>query len=453
MMARQRLAGLLLAAVLIAASCGADDDAADGDGGTVAPDDSGISTSPDDGGDGSDGGEGTDPAEGSDAGEEVELPEVDPSLVEVVSFGDVGDELRPETLAYMQALHMATDEDVRFNLTECPVGTGSNPGPCVFPVAFSASSLLVIGNDGDGARLAQEGFEARNTVAVPDGRVVYVIVTNEVPPRELAQVELSLGASIVPDHYFGSAPIHRGHPVDLPEDADTRQHVTEPPDGETGRTIGLIDTDDSDPVVGRHGPFIASILRTMGQDPDLRRIDAIYSAEELAAIYFREQDIIPALATLLNDYADGQGTTLAALNLSFGTYGHPERGPAGLAAVLAGFGDRLPEIVVASAGNDETDQPVFPAAFDDVTAVGSVDAGGDRSCFSNFGDWLNDWHVGEEVVAVVDDNNWMWSGTSFAAPQVAAELAAGGPTPNKPAASVSDIGEEIDPTWGCGVSP
>ncbi|PAV25068.1 hypothetical protein CF392_12855 [Tamilnaduibacter salinus] len=46
-------------------------------------------------------------------------------------------------------------------------------------------------------------------------------------------------------------------------------------------------------------------------------------------------------------------------------------------------------LFVAAAGNQSASEPVFPAAFDNVIAVGAVDAGGRRAGYSNFGEWLD----------------------------------------------------------------
>jgi serine protease len=43
------------------------------------------------------------------------------------------------------------------------------------------------------------------------------------------------------------------------------------------------------------------------------------------------------------------------------------------------------KLIVAAAGNAATDEPTYPAAFDNVVGVGAVDAGGTRASYSNFG--------------------------------------------------------------------
>ncbi len=112
-------------------------------------------------------------------------------------------------------------------------------------------------------------------------------------------------------------------------------------------------------------------------------------------------------------------------------------------------------VVVAPAGNQNCIVQQYPAAFslthENVAGVGSVDASGDRSTFSNHGPWVNCCTVGEDVASAFVDHwdglteegdpdpllpevDWphpvksfhgwaSWSGTSFAAPKVAAAIA------------------------------
>jgi hypothetical protein len=100
--------------------------------------------------------------------------------------------------------------------------------------------------------------------------------------------------------------------------------------------------------------------------------------------------------------------------------------------------------VVASAGNDATTTPYWPAAFPDVIAVGAVDSRGVMAPFSNrnpdpgadeAGDpWVDcyTWgvHVESSFVWATDQagaafDGWAsWSGTSFAAPRIAGRIAA-----------------------------
>ena len=92
---------------------------------------------------------------------------------------------------------------------------------------------------------------------------------------------------------------------------------------------------------------------------------------------------------------------------------------------------------VASAGNDGSTRPYFPAALPDVIGVGGLAESG-RAWFSNFGSWVDACAPAIDVVSTFFTglterlhgeprrhfDGWArWSGTSFAAPKVAALIA------------------------------
>ncbi|HZD22788.1 MAG TPA: S8 family serine peptidase, partial [Acidimicrobiia bacterium] len=97
-------------------------------------------------------------------------------------------------------------------------------------------------------------------------------------------------------------------------------------------------------------------------------------------------------------------------------------------------------VVVAAAGNNSSCRPFWPAAMKDVIAVGANYCG-ERAWFSNFGPWVDANAPGVDIVSTffmdfdgplcaIDGpdpdkyEGWAeWSGTSFAAPRVAAEIA------------------------------
>jgi subtilisin family serine protease len=85
---------------------------------------------------------------------------------------------------------------------------------------------------------------------------------------------------------------------------------------------------------------------------------------------------------------------------------------------------RFGAVLIASAGNEGTSVPSYPAAYPGVIGVGSVENDNTLSSFSNYG-------INAQVVAPGDDISstfWdgtfaSWAGTSFAAPFVTAEAA------------------------------
>ncbi|HND93506.1 MAG TPA: S8 family serine peptidase, partial [Anaerolineales bacterium] len=77
-------------------------------------------------------------------------------------------------------------------------------------------------------------------------------------------------------------------------------------------------------------------------------------------------------------------------------------------------------VVVAAAGNNGTEGALYPAAYDSVVAVGSIDPNLAHSSFSNYGSQVDVWAPGRDIMTTKRTGDYgLVSGTSFAAPYVA----------------------------------
>jgi hypothetical protein len=78
-------------------------------------------------------------------------------------------------------------------------------------------------------------------------------------------------------------------------------------------------------------------------------------------------------------------------------------------------------VVVAGAGNDDTDEPVRPGSCERVLAVAAVTGADERADFSNFGAWVDLAAPGVNILSLTNTGGYQRkSGTSMAAPHVSA---------------------------------
>lgn len=179
-----------------------------------------------------------------------------------------------------------------------------------------------------------------------------------------------------------------------------------------------------DPAAG-HGTFVAGMIRRVAPTAKVVMVRAIDS-EGFASDAMVAAAICRA-ATYFGE--DGRGV----VNLSIGGETVDNLIPPVIECALR----RLPEqvVVVAAAGNEPTGVPVWPAASKRVISVAALDVDERPADWSNFGSTVDFSVCGEGLVSTfvpgIDpdgdeygpDDYGIWSGTSFAAPQVAAALA------------------------------
>jgi Subtilase family len=202
-----------------------------------------------------------------------------------------------------------------------------------------------------------------------------------------------------------------------------------------------------------HGTFVAGVIlqHTVNATVTVRRLEPRQAPLDG---YTTDDGLAEALRAWRLEPGFGQ---LRVLNLSIGGPTHNGAGLPATRAALDLCRQVTPDLViVAGAGNDNTNQPFFPAAFNDVVGVAAIrDTVPDqRACFSNLGTWVRACAPGTGVVSAFLQwrNNPMaqypappaaclgqvppspagnvrfdmvaeWRGTSFAAPVVAAWIA------------------------------
>lgn len=183
------------------------------------------------------------------------------------------------------------------------------------------------------------------------------------------------------------------------------------------------------PAFRGHGTFVAGVAKC--QAPTARVSVADHFSTSGAEL---EDVMVGKLEDLV-----AQSPAPDVINLSAGTYTRDNWSSIGFEL----FQQDHPNVVlVAAAGNDATDRPFYPAAYDWAVSVGAL--GPDqthRAWFSNYGPWVDVYALGEGHVNAYATGEYTyqeppkrpavqnfagmarWDGTSFAAPLVAGLIA------------------------------
>lgn len=165
---------------------------------------------------------------------------------------------------------------------------------------------------------------------------------------------------------------------------------------------GFLDDDMNQPAYS-HGTMCAAIIAAISHDAMIMPIRAF---DENGG-----SDVITLAKSIR--YAVSHGATV--INLSFGT--DVDSSPFGTR-----FNQRWIQIssLTASAGNNNTTAPQFPAAIDGVITTASTDNSDVKSTFSNYGDSVVVDAPGVNIISAYPGGLYaMASGTSFSAPIVA----------------------------------
>lgn len=116
-------------------------------------------------------------------------------------------------------------------------------------------------------------------------------------------------------------------------------------------------------------------------------------------------------------YLADQGCDI--INCSWGSFGYSQFGQD-----MVDYALSKNSLIVAAAGNNNRSTPYYPAAFEGVLAVASIDSNLTKSGFSNYGYWVDVVAPGSGIYSTRADGTYGYlSGTSMASPMVAGALA------------------------------
>ncbi|MEV6924223.1 S8/S53 family peptidase [Dactylosporangium sp. NPDC051485] len=324
------------------------------------------------------------------------------------------------------------------------------------PVRFVADELIVLDEHFGTARqaFAEQGFTGRDIVEegdVPDGfRRVRLrgLDVARAARRVRVQAEAAGDTRVAagPNHVFVSTPFGHAGAYGPPRPVPPGRLRTA-----DGSGVGVLVLDTG---VWLNSPLPKDRYVTEDYESDaetddegVRDGDAGHANFVAGVMLGRSGRVQPRVVKVVDAYGVCRESDLVAafrqagddpiINVSLGGYTLDDRPPVLLTAALAGLlgsGDR---VVVAAAGNDgQHDRPFWPAAYAGtsapwrrrVVAVAAHD--GRRICeWSNTGTWVTLAAPGAEAVSTFvhhadfPDGWARWSGTSFAAPFVAAAIA------------------------------
>ena len=268
--------------------------------------------------------------------------------------------------------------------------------------------------------------------------------------RTLSRAAEARQGVVAVNHVFTGEPIYKGGPGADPEPSSqlliSQSTIDLPP-----KTAALAVLDTGLPVTVPQ-LAAAALVADDGTDVDLLDEDGDTHLDTEAGhgafILGLTQRVVPGLPIeqrkVLDSMGFGDDLTVClgmaeagapVVNLSLGGYTAHDRPPLALLHALRSLGRE--RVVVAAAGNNACDRRFWPAAFPEVIAVAAYDSRSEEAApFSNFGDWVDVSAPGvrlrscfvdgtrENAGGEVTFDGWAtWSGTSFAAPLVAAEIA------------------------------
>jgi hypothetical protein len=226
--------------------------------------------------------------------------------------------------------------------------------------------------------------------------------------------------------------------------------------GEVDPVTGGVDPDAELPSGAGHGTAVVGVMRLVTADVDIH-VDQVSFGSAGS-----EAEIADAITRA--------GRSADVINLSCGTTGLNGHPPIAMADAIADLPRRV--VVVASAGNSGSRVPHYPAAFKRVIAVAATGLDGSPAPYSSRGPWVDFSTCGTAITSFVNGTvvstavggqtyrqrfegrnpTAAVTGTSFAAPAVAARLADLRARGLSPSAAVAALRAEGRPGTDFGVS-
>lgn len=186
--------------------------------------------------------------------------------------------------------------------------------------------------------------------------------------------------------------------------SDLKNRIVSPYDTVNDSSTTLTAGDHGTHVAGIIGSSMDNYLGTAGVAPNtsIMPIDAFYGESAYTS------DVIDAVYYAVNNGAD-------IINMSLGSSSYSSSFDY---AVQYAYQSGV--VVIAAAGNSATSTMHYPAAYNNVIAVGSTDEYDSLSYFSNYGYWVDITAPGSNIYSTVPYSSYGYkSGTSMASPVVA----------------------------------
>lgn len=163
-----------------------------------------------------------------------------------------------------------------------------------------------------------------------------------------------------------------------------------------------------------HGTSVASLIAGNGNG-----VQGVAPASNILSIDVMSGAGVGDVFTLAAGIVEAVDKGSKVINISLGSYGESP-----LLAAAVDYAVEQGAVLVAAAGNEGINTVMYPAAYENVIAVGAVDSAGQHLYFSNRGEAIDITAPGLAINAAGDQNQVIgFSGTSAAVPLVSAALA------------------------------